>query len=75
MTTARSIEDRTLPQTCSLERRIEIPRLPQERISALNDAEQDGNDGHHQEEVNESSERVRRGDAEQPQNDEDDDEC
>ena len=50
-------------------------RLPQERISALNNAEQHDDNRDHQEDVDEASERVGRDDPEQPQDEEDDDEC
>ena len=49
--------------------------LPPERSSALNDAEQHGDNRHHHEDVDEASERVGRDDPEQPQDDEDDEEC
>ena len=47
-------------------------RLP-ERTPALNDPEQHDDDGDHQEDVDQASERVGRHDPEQPQDEEDDD--
>ena len=50
-------------------------RLSSERIAALNDADQHDDNRHGQEDVNEASERVRRDDPEQPQDEKDDDDC
>ena len=50
-------------------------RLPPERISALDDAEQHDDDRHYHEDVDEASERIGGDNPEQPQDEEDDDEC
>ncbi len=49
-------------------------RLSLKRISALNDPDQHDDNRHHQEDVDEASERVGRDDPEQPQDEQDDDE-
>jgi hypothetical protein len=44
--------------------------LPSERTSALNDSEKHDDNGHHEENVDEAPERVRRDDSEEPQDEE-----
>src|SRR5689334_5101091 len=52
---------------------VSFGTLPADRVAAADDAEQHGDDRDHEEDVNESSHRVGRGEPEQPEDDEDGD--